>query len=340
MHNPFIYVLHRVECRMFDITKTHAKILEAMVLNQKYEEKKAIGLSLYGLRKIGVAARTFEINKDILLQYQLIRIIKEEKTGLQRRTYYDITPLGFFALLKWFDIKEIQEIFHKKVAKQYLPLIEKHWNELSHMYQTGILFVLKNSIEQIDIVPPSGTVIGPMGKLIEEVMTLPFEMLEIKISFLRKYFTLSKDELSQFKPMIKKLRISNYDRMDIDITKRLTFVFYFNLLRTVHDIIPSMNIAYQIWQYKHPFKIQEDQMKKFARAKKAIVEIGNFTVAYNTTMEKASNTIMKIIKNDPELLNIFKQTLSEIHQKFYQTSSSRLSLPPSLDSLMKKLQVN
>jgi len=326
---------------MFEITKTHAKILETMVLNQKYEEKKAVGISLYGLRKIGVAARTFEINKDILLQYQLIRIIKEEKTGLQRRTYYDITPLGFFALLKWFDIKEIQEIFHKKVAKQYLPLIEKHWNELSHMYQTGILFVLKNSIEQIDIVPPSSTIIGPMGKLIEEVMTLPFEMQEIKISFLRKYSTLPKDELSQIKPMIKKLSIWNYDQMEIDITKRLTFVFYFNLLRTVHDNTSSTDIAFKVWQYKHPFKIQEVQMKKIARAKKAIVvEINNFTVAYNTTMEKASNAIMEIIKNEPELLNIFEQTLREIHQKFYQTSSSRLSLPPSLDSLMKKLQVN
>lgn len=330
---------------MIRITPIQAKILETIIYNQKSRDDETLGLSLYDLRKFGVAGRSFEINRDFLLQYRLIKIIREEKTGLQTRVYYDITSIGFLALIKWTDAKEIQKLFKTKVAKRFLPLIDKHWDKLSNVYQMHLSIVLKKSVDQIEIVPPnrqiptsSNSFHKLLGSLIEEVMTLPFEMQQMKISFQRKYSTLSKYELSQFETINKELLINNIDQMDIDITKRLAFVFYFNLLRVQMDIFPNMNIAYQIWKHEHQTK--KESIEKNSRAKKAINEISNFSIEDLEIFEKRSDAIMTLIEKDPELLNVFKETLTEIRKKFSAGETKAIVLPPSLDSVMTKFEIS
>src|SRR3990172_9206385 len=84
------------------ISDTHAKILRVLIENQKtIPRNENDGFSSYKIRQLGVPGRTFEINRDFLLDNNLIKIVTEKKRGKQNRIYYDLTPLGLISYLSW-----------------------------------------------------------------------------------------------------------------------------------------------------------------------------------------------------------------------------------------------
>lgn len=107
------------------------------------------GLTSYDLGKNNIPRRTWDINKEYLVGYQLVSLIREEKKGKQLRKYYDITPVGRFTLAQKLDIETLKRDFMKKFSV-FVPEIARHWTELEKTWEDKIYFVLKRSLLQIN----------------------------------------------------------------------------------------------------------------------------------------------------------------------------------------------
>ena len=107
------------------------------------------GLTSYDLGKNNIPRRTWDINKEYLVDYQLVSLIRKEKKGKQIRKYYDITPVGRFTLAQKLDIKTLKQDFMKKFSV-FVPEIARHWTELEKTWGDKIYFVLKRSLLQIN----------------------------------------------------------------------------------------------------------------------------------------------------------------------------------------------
>ena len=78
-----------VKSNMLELNETQTRILKALLDIQMQDSENEKGITSYAIRNQGIPGKTFNTNKDVLLYHQLIRIINEEKTGKQRRIYYE-----------------------------------------------------------------------------------------------------------------------------------------------------------------------------------------------------------------------------------------------------------
>ena len=85
---------------MITLTDTQFQIIEAFLENTKNEGEIKKGLSSAALGKSGINRRTFEINQKHLLENHLLKVIHEEKHGVQTWKYYDVTRVGVFRIFK------------------------------------------------------------------------------------------------------------------------------------------------------------------------------------------------------------------------------------------------
>ena len=97
-----------VKSNMLELNETQTRILKVL-LDIQIEGDNDKGITSYAIRNHGIPGRTFNTNKDVLLYHQLIRIIKEEKTGKQRRFYYELTPVGFFWVNEIFSYHKFRQ---------------------------------------------------------------------------------------------------------------------------------------------------------------------------------------------------------------------------------------
>ena len=297
---------------MIDFTETQIRILRAILENSEVNSENEIeGLTSYDLRKIGISGRTFDINRDTLLRYQLITIVKEVTTGKQIRKWYGITPIGIFHILKITEIQDIEKKIRTQKFSKLIPLIGLHWDELKEMFGENLNLILKHSISQININPVVPKNITPwtlMGDLremeLEERTEIPFENEQYTITLVRKYHTYSKDikEVVKFEP--KLWDYDNYDDFLINLIDRLSFVFYFNLLRLNFSVYYRNQMIKEMTEYykkkKPDFTMEElfdkelDIFAKFksgtTTSKKSLKE------TFEEIYKKALKEIFKMIK--------------------------------------------
>ena len=159
---------HAVDNSRLSITDTQEKILWTFLENRDITEVRdnlpknieklenfdrfepmMRGLTSYDLGKNNMPRRTWDINKEYLLGFQLVVLIREEKKGKQLRRYYDITPVGRFTLLQKMDIASLEKDFIKKFSV-FVPAVAKHWTELQKIWGEKLYFILKSSLLQIN----------------------------------------------------------------------------------------------------------------------------------------------------------------------------------------------
>ena len=161
-------IYHAMDNSRLSITDTQENILWAFLENrdttivkdklpkdtEKLEnfdkfEQMIRGLTSYGLEKNKIPRRTWDINKEYMVGYNLISLIREEKKGKQLRRHYDITSVGRFTLAQKLDIDTLEKNFIKKFSV-FVPEIARHWTELEKTWGDKIYFILKQSLLQIN----------------------------------------------------------------------------------------------------------------------------------------------------------------------------------------------
>ncbi|MBI3842643.1 MAG: hypothetical protein HY295_05845, partial [Thaumarchaeota archaeon] len=215
--------------------------------------------------------------------------------------------------------EEIKKQITVDDLEKFIPLIASHWEDLEKLFGESLIQILKNAIDRIDIKPSElGTNQSDepfsyiMGKALEETTELIFENKELKISLLRRYYTLSDEEKKVLgKDGFFGIR-HNYDELPTDVIQRLTFVFYLELLRIHKDVLPVIKLAMDVWKIhnKTPTEVlaKEDHQARMTRMKNS----ADWMCIFNRKVIKASKKVIDIVRNDIELSNLLKGNLDEI----------------------------
>lgn len=142
-------IYHVSNSNMIKITKTQQQIMRVFLDNAEPKN----GISSYTIGKNGIPRRTFEINRNKLLDNFLIEIVEERTTGKQKRIFYKITPLGFFCMLANMNLSELKEEIRKKNFCDFIPLIGNNWDGLKNITknESVLLQSLNLSTIMIDV---------------------------------------------------------------------------------------------------------------------------------------------------------------------------------------------
>lgn len=316
---------------MLAVSNTQENILKVFVFSGKIDES-SVGLTSYDLRKIGIPGRTFDINREFLEKHQLIKLTVKRKRGRkQYAKYYDITPLGFFSLLKLMDVKELIKKLETKHVSKFIPLVGDNWNQLKTMYGDYVVVFLKRSIDQVRLVP-----VRPYSKamnwretlkskeMIEEI-EIPFEDYEFSLKISLRHHTYTEDEKDFVKYEPKLYDYDNYDDYIDTIIDRITFVFYFNLLRINYDKSYRNNVILEMFDvYKiNNSSVKQDSDLLFDRF---VEEIGLWK-----TFKESERRILRIVNES--------STLKEIMNRNFDHISSLFVEPDSLKKVISKINL-
>lgn len=327
---------------MLGLRETHLRILSALLEGEKRLAEKN-QLKTRSKRKIAtqgvtgfeitkkVSRGTWDANKEFLLYYQLMRISFSKTTGKQERQYYEITPLGALIILK--ETKSSSYIEFEIVLKQLFKLLGKHWNELSKKFGDQLLFlILKMSVKQIDLIPSD---LGNpktkdsfrrfYGRRLIEKLDLPFDMQETTLSLFRNYTTYSKKDYTHLKRGKFTKYNKNFDEITNSVIERLTFLFYYNILRLKMDPLFMTDFLFSLFIEQ---KTQKKQKLTSPYISSTHIEDGplvqeyeNWTLKYHKKIMSELDSTFKLIKNDKEISHILKENIEYITKKIESLDS-------------------
>jgi len=340
---------------MFELSEAEAGILEAIAINDSFDDKgKPKGLTFYQIKEYGrIPPGNWYKHRDLLLYYQLISKIFEKKKkpkriGKKRITpikkiqiRYSITSLGFIVLLKWLKPKDINKKF-KDVLKIFVPHIAIHWKELEDLFGNALVVILRDSINQIQLTPISfhspkrgDEYSNIVGKQIEEKIELKFELEQISFSVFNILTTISPQEKKILEQKNYLKFFPNYDELINDVTRRFTFIFYFNLILLHYDPVYALKVYRKVHDpnFKTVFYQVKKQKKesKFDLIDQPISKVKNEVeevLSKSSKLSKLSKKVMNIVENDNDLYQLFKDNLREF--------SSKIKNIQTMKSMIKK----
>lgn len=274
-----------------------------MKLEKENDEK---GISTAFLGKRGINRRTFEINQDFMLQNYLIKITNEEKHGIQTWKYYKITPHGVVAYLKWCQLKDKQ--IHQSILQSYFPLIFEHYDALQKMYGTMFYYIFNHAINQFDLKPNLEVIDISTKEIIKnkdrynflETITVPHKTNRFNFSRFKNL-----DQESE-----KVGRNANPDyfndlKIEDNITNRITFLFFYDLIvLTTLDVV----LHYFYWNIRVSKKVLFSGPQNEFEEDKSLIELYKY-------YERIYPMIISIIKKDPTLKKLFKNTMHELSEE-------------------------
>lgn len=325
---------------MFAPDKVDTKILEKLTLGYStIEDSVPKPLTSYQIRtgKGKISSGNWTDHRDKLLFFQLISKVYEQKPKPKKprqktrekirngqyfphmKIRYDITPIGFCYLLNNLDLNKSEYIANQNFMK-FIPLIAKHWKNIHENIGNTIFQILKDSIQQISLSPVfpvnvrKGNEYGDFFlKQVEEKTEIIFHGDQFRIIITRNYHTHSIIEKIILDEKHTHLYFPNYTELEIDFEKRLTFIFYFNLVMLNNNEIYAMEISAKR-KSQNPSKNKMNPVMNDTENKQIlgiIEDLANFS----NTMQKKSAFIYDLIKNDDELKHVININLNEIQEK-------------------------
>jgi len=271
------------------------------------KENDGKGISTAFLGKRGINRRTFEINQDFMLQNYLIKITNKEKHGIQTWKYYKITPHGVVAYLKWCQLKNKQ--IHQSILQSYFPSIFEHYDALQKMYGTMFYYIFNHAINQFDL-KPNLEVIDISTKEITknkdrynflETITVPHNTNRFNFSRFKN--------LDQESEKVGRNANSDYFndlKIEDNITNRITFLFFYDLivLTTLVDVV----LHYFYWNIRVSKKVLFSGPQNEFEEDKSLIELHKY-------YERIYPMIISIIKKDPTLKKLFKNTMHKLSEE-------------------------
>ena len=294
-------------------------------IRQASIKKGELGVSSYDAKKY-VALSTWHEHIDDLHNLGLIVPI-ENKTNETKRKYkgkkrrkrfpYKVTPAGFFALIKSDNLREIKKPLSINEISKIIPHIFSHWKDLAKFLKSNndnfvktfddILFtILRKSVSQIELkyIASKKFKKNPyFYKNILERVSIHYEgFFTLTLEF--TYGVHSKKESEDIKKNENREILSkepiliteNYTELDENIVSRLTFLFYYNLMRMGSDEYFTKEICFKIKGLGLDKEcIDEIEVKKLNDRFKNIKK-------YVLTIINTNKDLKKIINNNLELV--------------------------------------
>ena len=320
-----------VKSNMLELNETQTRILKALLDIQMQDSENEKGITSYAIRNQGIPGKTFNTNKDVLLYHQLIRIINEEKTGKQRRIYYELTPVGFFGLMK--SLADGDSKVLKKYVK-FIPYLGSNWTKYDRVlkpYQFLLPRLLKRAIDEINLNTHFRlhTEDYKYRPRIEEITKLIFEDrgLEIKLSELYYPSEQEKKGINLKTFLTKKERIwrNLFSKDSIQLSEhminRLIFLFYFNAFKLEYDDRFGFHIFndFHVSEFDEiPLEIPENQEEKEHEGVKQDIQKrwNEYDKFWRATRHKFLDEIYKDVFDDNDFFFIFAENFSVMSKGF------------------------
>ena len=331
---------------MLELNSTQTKILKIMLDIQMERENSKKGITSYTIRNQGIPGRTFSLNKDVLLYNQIIRIIKEEKTGKQRRVYYELTPIGYFGLLK--SLSNNNQKDFKKYVK-FIPHIGAKWekyNKILKQYHFVLPLLLKRAIDEVNITLQFRfhSKDGKIRPRIDETTHLIFENYGLDLRISQLYYPADEEKkrgihINTFLNNNEKIWRNLFSKESIEISEhminRLIFLFYFNSIKMGYDD----RFGFHIFNNFHfsefdklklevpKTKDEAQDYKKVIQEKKKIWE--KFKKFQKTTRTEFLKITYKDIFEDEDLFFLFIENFNAVSNVFIK--------PPMIQELEENI---
>ena len=307
----FIYrhVRYDILADILNITKAQARVLRAIAHHEAESSQK--GATQYDCSKLTdklhISSSTFNDNIKSL-EKNLMVLRKEGKTKGNRKTIpYTITEIGQIAWLRYFSSSEKNAIIQKVFPNIQLSAIDDIINQIQHPaikyikknYSRGVLKIALDSFHIEDSSLPEA---GYMRKHVLETIELFGDHNLLKTSFGRYYITI---DPRRFNKLVKKANRfekfeNNFNELEISITDRITFLFYYTLIQSVRVIIFSRNVLFKM--------LPKEKTKKEIEE---IMGLSFLVIKKKRKIEKminSNNTICKIIEKNFEQLKDYENT--------------------------------
>ena len=309
---------------MLPITDAQGRILEKFIeYDGKMEGKIKNGLTSGALEKLGISRQTFdkkdkeremkrgkkiETNKDYLLEHYFIRRNKTEDHGTQIWEYYLITTLGVLEYLKW----KASELLKTPatITKTFFPLIIEHLQELQSLYHKDVIgIVLLETAKKIKVQPEvtirtiNTRKIIPTKNLTME-MSLPMGQVDVVL-----YHDLGEPKIIMKPSKLTKIYDdSQNNKLNQKISEWYTFAFYYNLINLPSDAALMIRSMWQLYPF---FKVKDSKIYDVTD----IPKYQEKTKRFQRKMSSSTNSVIKIINQDPKLHSLFKKNFVELEDK-------------------------
>jgi len=181
-------------------------------------------------------------------------LLKEGKiTGNRETKPYTITDIGQIAWLRYFSSSEKIDIIQKIFPNIQLSVVDDIIEQIQHPAMRHIKnnysrMILEIALDSFHIEDSSLPVARYMKKHVLETIELLGDYSLLKTSFGRYYI---KIDPRRFNKLVKKdNRFSefenNFNKLEISITDRITFLFYYILIQSVKEVVYSRNVLFKI----------------------------------------------------------------------------------------------
>jgi len=284
---------------MISISDAQLSIIRALIDRGKSKQKFP-GMTSGMLGNNRINRRTFDINREYLLDNYLIKTTYEEKHGFQIWKYYDATLLGVLVYLSKIPALKINE----SIMERFFPLIAKHWNEIDTLYEKYTNTIFQKSIEKINVEERIAFGKATGGKVDlyrfpEETITLHFKDLQISL--------IKQIGIDPFqKPPDNHSIIRSYEVLEKSLAETTTFAFFYYLLSLVWDVEERTGI----WSDFH-LSVGKDGFVVKTKEQDHLTDINKF----KRKIEKAAVGVLETIKKDEKISNLLRRHLDEIKNK-------------------------
>lgn len=286
---------------MLDLTNMEAKILKVFIEHYREESNKVSkGISANKLESYGLKAGTFRNHSEYFLNNYFLRPLTLKQEGGNNSKFFQITPLGVLAYLKWQSKSPLSDIW---IDHDFFPLLHKYWGELIESFEHVLSEVLTRTLEKIDIRPEfEGVIEGEKiyGGKLDESITIPMGMVDVTI--FRKYNKPKVQEIPSKKSWGKSKTYKSLNpEIDDKITERFTFLLFFNLLHSGTSPSAFVNLYMQ-----NCLKLDKESPEQTLDDKKQVLKGFHKRTIENT------DKLFAIINNDKKLHSLMKSSISEI----------------------------
>jgi len=315
---------------MLNITETQARVLRAVAY---YESDSGIkGATQYTCSRkvpngLHVSGSTFNDNIKDLEKNLMVFRLKGKKDGNKETKPYTITDIGQVAWLRYFTLPENMEIIQKIFPNIYLSIVDDIINQIQNPlirkiknnYSIRVLGIALNSFHVEESNFPSTDYFKLMARETIEISGY-FDL--VKTSFSRTYniihplLSKSLEERSKGRPYYDK----NFDKLEISVIDRVTFLFYYKLIQSILDSEYAMNVILTILKedksnnigkkmtdkeiIKENLKINTEKLRR----------IMHHLIQLSFEIVKKKKEIMKVIYSNEAITKIIQDNLKNLKE--------------------------
>jgi len=289
---------------MLELNDTQGHILGVFSEHHADNFGEIQGISGGMLERMKIPAKSFRNHKDYLLDNYLIRLSKIEYHGNRNWYYYQITPFGVLAYMKWSNTKKQTILFDVTL----FHLIGKYWNKLSKRFGNSLDLLLIDSIERFSLVP-TGEIknheqVAYTFSLIESIR---LDSLYVDYTFHRFYDAPNILHVKYKQDLMEIDEFDNNENLKSDsmLIDRFSFLFFYNLANLQFNANQKSSLYMKLYSDKMMSKIRNKKLDVVKSDMHKFIEKTN----------KNSQFVIKLINKDNELSKLFHETFKELSKK-------------------------